>query len=733
MSLTENPHPAHLRGAGQPPETVRPAPADIPTRHKKADQTLRQTDQDLRQASQDKRESRQDARESRQDARNVDQASRETGQDTREFDQASRETGQNLRETGQDARESRQDARKLDQASRETGQDTREFDQDARETRQDARNVDQASREIGQDARESRQDARNVDQASRETGQDTRESKQALRESGQDLRESEQALRESGQDLRESNLALAESEERFRLLVESVTDYAIIMLDPQGLVVTWNVGAERSKGYTAKEALGRNYPIFFLPEDAAAGVPARELAEAAREGRYEIEAWRLRKDGTKFWAYVTLTAIRGPKCELCGFANVTRDMSAQKAAEEVLRSHNAQLESYRIIIENIDSYVIFTLDVEGRINSWSPGARNVLGYTAEEVMGREYSIVFTPEEVEAGKPLQEMDEAERNGSCAIEGWRVRRDRTLFWASGVLTAVWDEAGKLTGFIRVARDMTEQKQMEDAQTHLTAGLEVRVRERTLQMEDAQARLATELEDRVQERTLQLEANMEELRRRNAAAEASAQIAARELQEKEVLFREIHHRVKNNLQVVQSLLKMEVRTLPPSEARAAIESMVLRVRSMAMVHERLCQMPGLASLSVAGYLRDIFEGAIASYSIQPGQIKFDLDAEDILLNLDRAIPFGLLANELISNSLKHGFPAGRKGTIAVSIHRMASAVRMVVRDNGIGLPMNFDAGSCKSMGLKLVESLAHQLGGAMLFTSKQGCHVQGDFTRL
>jgi PAS domain S-box-containing protein len=698
MSLTENPQSAQPAAPGRLPETVRPSPADIPTRHKKADQTLRQTDQDLRQASQDKRESRQDARESRQDARNVDQASRETGQDTRESKQALRESGQDLRESeqalresGQDLRESGQDARKLDQASRETVQDTRE------------------------------------------TGQDLRESVQDTRETGQNTRESEQALRESCQNLRESNLALAESEERFRLLVESVTDYAIIMLDPQGLVVTWNVGAERSKGYTAKEALGRNYPIFFLPEDAAAGVPARELAEAAREGRYEIEAWRLRKDGTKFWAHVTLTAIRGPKCELCGFANVTRDMSAQKAAEEVLRSHNAQLESYRIIIENIDSYVIFTLDVEGRINSWSPGARNVLGYTAEEVMGREYSIVFTPEEVEAGKPLQEMDEAERNGSCAIEGWRVRRDRTLFWASGVLTAVWDEAGKLTGFIRVARDMTEQKQMEDAQTHLTAGLEVRVRERTLQMEDAQARLATELEDRVQERTLQLEANMEELRRRNAAAEASAQIAARELQEKEVLFREIHHRVKNNLQVVQSLLKMEVRTLPPSEARAAIESMVLRVRSMAMVHERLCQMPGLASLSVAGYLRDIFEGAIASYSIQPGQIKFDLDAEDILLNLDRAIPFGLLANELISNSLKHGFPAGRKGTIAVSIHRMAGAVRMVVQDNGIGLPMNFDAGSCKSMGLKLVESMAHQLGGAMLFTSKQGCHVQGDFTRL
>jgi PAS domain S-box-containing protein len=698
MPLTENPHPAHLRGAGRPPDTLRPAPAGIPSSRKKTNHALQASDRDARDTSQDLRESRQDARESKQ----------------------------TLRESGQDARESRQDARNVDQASRETGQDTRESDQDARDSRQDARKVDQASRESDQDARESRQDARNVDQASRDTGQN-------LRETGQDARESEQALRETRQNLRESNLALAESEERFRLLVECVTDYAIYMLDPHGQVCTWNAGAERSKGYIAEEILGQHYSIFFLPEDAAVGVPALELATAEREGRYETEAWRLRKDGTKFWALVTLTAIRDGKGELRGYAMVTRNLSVQKAAEEALRSHNAQLENYRTIIEHIDSYVIFTLDVEGRIISWSPGARNILGYKAEEVMGREYSIVFTPEELRAGKPLQEMEEAVRNGSCAVDSWRMRRDRSQFWASGVLTAVWDDMGKLTGFIRVARDMTEHKQMEDAQAHLAAGLEVRVRDRTLQMEDAQARLAAELEDRVQERTLQLEVNMEELRRRNAEAEAIALNAARELKEKEVLLGEIHHRVKNNLQVVQSLLKMEVRTLPPSEARAAIESMVLRVRAMAMVHDRLCQMPGLASLSIASYLREIFEGAIASYSVDPGRISFELDTEDILLNLDRAIPFGLLANELLSNSLKHGFPAGRKGTISASIHRVDGVVRMVIQDNGIGLPVNFDAGSCKSMGLKLVESLAHQLGGVLQFTSRQGCHVQGDFTRL
>jgi PAS domain S-box-containing protein len=409
---------------------------------------------------------------------------------------------------------------------------------------------------------------------------DTQESEQDLREREQNLRETGQNLRETEQNLREARLALAESKDWFRLLVEGVTDYAIYMLDPLGHVVTWNVGAERSKGYKAEEILGRNYSIFFLPEDAEAGMPARELAVAARDGRYETEGWRLRKDGAKFWALVTVTAIRDAQGELCGFAKVTRDMTQQK-------------------------------------------------------------------------------------------------------------LWD--------------------------------------------DAQTIWAVELEDRVQERTMQLEANMEELRRKNAEVQACAQAAAHELQEKEVLFREIHHRVKNNLQVVQSLLKMQVRALPPSEARAAIEAMILRIRSMATVHERLYQMPNLAGLPLAGYVRDIFNGVIASYSIHSGRIKFHLDAEEIRLNLENAIPFGLLANELLSNSVKHGFPAGKKGTISVSAHREGDAVRMVIQDNGIGLPMNFDAGSCQSMGLKLAQSLAHQLGGALRFTSNRGCHVDGVFTRL
>jgi PAS domain S-box-containing protein len=202
---------------------------------------------------------------------------------------------------------------------------------------------------------------------------------------------------------------------------------------------------------------------------------------------------------------------------------------------------------------------------------------------------------------------------------------------------------------------------------------------------------------------------------------------------LREKEVLLREVYHRVKNNLQVIQSLLKMRARTLPVGEMRDLMTDTTQRVHAMALVHERLYQMDDLSHVSLSTYLLELFEGALSSSSLQRGQIHIGLDAEELLLTLDGAIPFGLLLNELLSNSLKHGFPGGRKGSVAVSIHRIDGAVRLVVKDDGIGLPENFNAGACTSMGMKLAGSLAHQLGGTLVFTGDNGCRVETTLTRL
>ena len=202
---------------------------------------------------------------------------------------------------------------------------------------------------------------------------------------------------------------------------------------------------------------------------------------------------------------------------------------------------------------------------------------------------------------------------------------------------------------------------------------------------------------------------------------------------LREKEVLLGEIHHRVKNNLQVVQSLLRMSNRLLPPGAARTAAEATIQRIHAMALVHERLYHTEDVASLPLSEYLQDLFKGVVASNSAPMGQIQLRLDTEEIPLPLDRAIPFGLLANELIANCFKHGFPDGRRGTIQISIHRVEGVPRMVVADDGIGLPENFNAAACPSMGLKLAASLAHQLGGSLKFSNDHGCRVETELKRL
>lgn len=499
--------------------------------------------------------------------------------------------------------------------------------------------------------------------------------------------------------------------QRYRIIVENVDEYSIYTLDAGGRITSWEAGAQKQSGASPEQMLGRHYSSFFSPEEVLAGVPEHDLAEAARTGRYMSDAWRITPQGERVWSSGVLNALRDEAGTLTGYLRIARMLTSQKEADDAMRALNAQLDRYRVIVENISDHVIFTLDGEGRIDSWSPGAQNVLGYTVEEALGREYSLIFTPEEIEAMRPSAELEEAARNGHCSTESWRVRKGGALFWSSGETTAIRDEGGKVTGYVRVARDTTIQKRMEES-------LE---------------QLAFDLEDRVAERTRQLEETVVELLKKNAEVERMAQETARNLEEKRVMLNEIHHRVKNNLQVVQSLLKMSVRTLPEGDARSVTMATAQRVYAMAMIHERLYQTQDLAGVSVSTYLRDVFAGVADLYPSLRGQIKLELDSDDIFLGLDQGIPFGLMVNELLSNSLKHGFPEGRKGTVTVSIHRVQGAVSVAVQDDGVGLPEGFNASKCTSMGLKLAESLARQLGGKLTFTSCNGCRVQADLPRL
>jgi PAS domain S-box-containing protein len=371
------------------------------------------------------------------------------------------------------------------------------------------------------------------------------------------------------------------------------------------------------------------------------------------------------------------------------------------------------------LVESARDYAVNLLDSSGHILTWNEGARRIYNRTGSDALGQYFSFLFTPEEIAAGEPERQLQTALRSlETLRSAGWRTGVDGQRLWLETDFKAIRELNGEVSGFFRVVHDMTGHKHAEDE---------------LMQAVQAKAELAESLEKRVAERTAQLQAKVEELRIKNQEVEALAAMVTHDLAEKEVLLREVYHRVKNNLQVVQSLLKVGSRTLRSREAREAIETAVRRIHVMAMVHERLYKVPDLTGLSVTSYLRDVVEGAVRSIAEMPERVALNLDLDEFALELDLAVPFGLLANELVSNSIKHGFRDGRQGKIHISVKHIPGAVRLAIHDNGVGLPDGFNSSKHTSMGLQLAARLAHQLGGQLEFSSQDGCHVQSDLTRL
>ncbi|RUY85715.1 PAS domain-containing sensor histidine kinase, partial [Mesorhizobium sp. M7A.F.Ca.CA.001.12.2.1] len=252
-------------------------------------------------------------------------------------------------------------------------------------------------------------------------------------------------------------------EDRYRVLVEAVTDYAIYMLDRSGTVTSWNAGAERFKGYSASEIIGQHFSCFYTEEDREAGLPSRTLETAARDGKFETEGWRVRRDGTPFWAHVVVDPILDPSGKLTGFAKVTRDLTERKKAEEEIRKNQEQ---FQRLVQGVTDYAIYMLDPEGVITSWNSGAERIKGYSADEIIGKHFSQFYTPEDRERGSPQSALEIAAREGRVEREGWRIRKDGTAFWSHVVIDAIRHEDGELLGFAKITRDITERKKAQES---------------------------------------------------------------------------------------------------------------------------------------------------------------------------------------------------------------------------------------------------------------------------
>ena len=249
--------------------------------------------------------------------------------------------------------------------------------------------------------------------------------------------------------------------ELYKLMADRVLDYAIFLLDLEGKVCSWNAGAEAIKQYSAREIIGRHFSVFYTPADIARDWPNQELKRAMMEGRFEDEGWRVKKDGSRFWANVVITALRDDRGVLQAYSKITRDLTERKKHEEHLRQSE---ERFRLLVEGVQDYAIYMLDPTGTVTSWNAGARRIKGYDAADVIGKHFSRFYTPDDVEAGKPWTELAIAREQGRAEDEGWRMRKDGSKFWARVVVTPVLDAEGTLCGYAKVTQDLTLRRHSE-----------------------------------------------------------------------------------------------------------------------------------------------------------------------------------------------------------------------------------------------------------------------------
>jgi PAS domain S-box-containing protein len=254
--------------------------------------------------------------------------------------------------------------------------------------------------------------------------------------------------------------ALRESEERFRLIVANVQDYAIFMLDPEGRVATWNVGAERNEGYTAAEIIGRHFSVFYPAQEVTAGEPTRALARAAANGREEREGWRVRKDGSRFWANVVITALRTPKGELLGFSKITRNTTESRRAEAALRESE---ERFRNSFE-LAGIGMALMGLDGRWLRVNRTLADIVGYEPEELLKKTFHEITHPDDLAADVAHVRSLLSGARRYYRMEKRYIHREGQIVWINLTASLVRDASGSPVHFVAQIEDITQRRQLE-----------------------------------------------------------------------------------------------------------------------------------------------------------------------------------------------------------------------------------------------------------------------------
>jgi PAS domain S-box-containing protein len=446
-------------------------------------------------------------------------------------------------------------------------------------------------------------------------------------------------------------IAACEADDQFRLMVAGVAEYAIFTLDPFGIVTSWNRGAERIHGYTPQQIVGQFYALLFTTEDRKQNIPALELEEARLLGSADGTRWLVRQNGERYWAEGILNAIRDDAGVFTGFSKVVRDATRQKQMQEALRQSEERL---RIGLQ------------AGRIGTWQWDT-----LTGIDELDDNLKALFGIRSEDAPNHIQDFyallhpdDRAQVQASfekTRLEGVRLNTEFRVIRPDGIE--------------RWFLDQGELVRNGQGQAQYMAGACVDITER----------------------------------------KHTEQFLKSSLQEKEVLLQEIHHRVKNNLQVITSLLTLQADSIADEPVRQMFAEACNRVRSISDIHELLYLSPDLARVDFNAYIHRLSEHLASLYGIGTERVRIQISA-DVVLPLAQAIPCGLILNELLTNCLQHAFAGTRQGTIRVALTADQNRFLLEVEDDGAGLPESFSVDETSALGMRLVSVLARQLRGEL-----------------
>jgi PAS domain S-box-containing protein len=434
--------------------------------------------------------------------------------------------------------------------------------------------------------------------------------------------------------------------------------------------------------------LGRS--LFSFMDETSKKIAIENLEHRQRVIREQHDFEFLQKDGTRLYASLETAPITDKDGNYLGAIVGVQDITDRKQAEDALRESEKEYRSLFDYMREGFAYCKMLYDEKGRPADYiylnvNPAFDRIIGTTT--VNGKAATKVF-PGIKEAFPSLFEI-----YGRVALTGEPESFDLD-FTPSGKWLHISVYSPAKEYFVAIFEDITERKAAEEAIRTIGEDLERKVTERTSDLSDVNLKLMTEIDIR-----LDAENHL-----------------TKTVGEKEVLLREVHHRVKNNLQIIISLINLQSRYTTDEATLSAFRESQNRIKAMALVHEKLYQSTDITKIDLDNYIRFLGNNLFQFFGMKGKGIVLTTDIRDISLAIDTAIPVGLIINELISNSLKYAFPDGRKGEISLVIHRQEHTLTLLFKDNGVGIPADFDWRNAKSLGLRLVISLVEQVQGTI-----------------